>query len=223
MIIEILEWTIPMTTLTVFKLISSIVVLLFGLIISKILCNIFKKGLKRTLLSELVMEFLSKFLKIILYVVVFLLFIATLGFDIGSVILGLSAIIGLILGLGMQDSVNNLVSGIWIAAIRPLDLNDFITVAGSTGTVLAVSMMTTKLLTVDNQYITIPNKLIWGSSIVNFTRMPTRRASVDVGISFKADLDKAINIAMELMQSNPLVLDDPAPVVRVMSLGESAV
>lgn len=212
-----------MTSMTWIMLISAIVLLVVGLLISKVLSGIFRKGLERTLLPELVIDFMCKFLGIVLYVSVFLIFVASLGFDVGSVVLGLSAIIGLILGLGMQDTVSNLVSGIWIAAIRPMDKNDFITVAGSTGTVSVVNIMTTELLTVDNQLITIPNKLIWDSSIVNFTRMPTRRVSVDVGISFKSDLNKAISAAMDLMQAHPKILETPAPAVVVLSLGEFSV
>jgi len=219
----ILEQVIPMTSLTWISLITSLVVLISGLIISKIIVSLFRKGLKKSHLPELVIEFLSRFLGVLLYVAVLLAFMASLGSDVGSLVLGLSAVIGLILGFGMQDTLNNLASGIWIAALRPMDINDFITVAGSTGTVSAVGIMATEIITVDNQFITIPNKLIWGSTIVNFTRMPTRRASVDVGISYKSDLDKAVTIAMELMQSHPKVLAEPSPAVIVMALGESSV
>lgn len=219
----VLEQVIPMTALTWLALISSLLVLLLGLIISKILVNIFRKGLNKTHLPQLVIEFLSRFIGVLLYVAVILAFMASLGSDVGSLVLGLSAVIGLILGFGMQDTLNNVASGIWIAALRPFDINDFITISGSTGTVSAVGIMATELTTIDNQFITIPNKLIWGSPIVNFTRMPTRRASVEVGISYKSDLDKAVTIAMELMQSHSKVLENPAPTVVVDSLGDSSV
>jgi small-conductance mechanosensitive channel len=83
--------------------------------------------------------------------------------------------------------------------------------------------MSTELLTPDNQLITIPNKLVWGSSIINMTRMPTRRVSVDVGVSYSSDLEKAIGIALNLMKTHPLVLPEPEPAVVTTELANSAI
>lgn len=71
-------------------------------------------------------------------------------------------------------------------------------ISGKTGKVDAVGLMATELLTFDNKLITIPNKLVWGSPIVNYTRMRTRRVDVSVGISYESDLKKAIQVAMNL-------------------------
>jgi len=149
--------------------------------------------------------------------------VRALGIAVSSVVLGLSAVIGLISGFGMQDTLTNIFAGIWLAALRPIDKDDVVTTNGQTGKVSAVGMMATELLTYDNKFITIPNKLVWGSPIINFTRMPTRRVDVDVCVSYTTDLDRAIPIAMELMKGHVLVLDDPAPKVAVVELADSSV
>jgi len=219
----IMELVIPYTDVTVSRLIFAVIVLIAGFISVKILVYIFRKGIQKTKLPELTTQFLANFLSILLYVVVVLIFLKSLSFDVDSFVVGLSAIIGLVLGLGMQDTFTNITAGIWVAAIRPIDTGELVLVNGQTGKVKSVSIMSTELLTPDNQLITIPNKLVWGSSIVNMTRMSTRRASVDVGISYSSDLEKAIRIALDLMKGHPLVLPDPEPAVVTTELASSSV
>jgi len=77
--------------------------------------------------------------------------------------------------------MTNLLAGVWLAALRPIDKGEVVTTNGETGTVDAIRMMATEILSFDNKFITIPNKLVWGSVIVNYTRMPTRRVDVNVG------------------------------------------
>ena len=69
----------------------------------------------------------------------------------------------------------------------------------------------------------IPNKLIWGSPVINSTRMPTRRVSVDVGVGYSSDLEKAIRVAIELMKGHSLVLTEPEPTVVTTELADSSV
>ncbi len=214
---------IPYTNITLLKLIFAIAVLIAGLISVKILVYLFRKGIQKTKLPELTTQFLANFLSILLYVVVVLIFLKSLNFDVDSFVVGLSAIIGIVLGLGMQDTFTNITAGVWVAAIRPIDTGETVIVNGQTGKVRSVGIMSTELLTPDNQLITIPNKLVWGSSIVNMTRMPTRRASVDVGISYSSDIEQAIKIALDLMRMNPLVLQDPQPAVVTTELASSSV
>jgi len=219
----IMEQIIPYTDVTVSRLIFAVIVLIAGFISVKILVYIFRKGMQKTKLPELTTQFLANFLSILLYVVVVLIFLKSLSVDVDSFVVGLSAIIGLVLGLGMQDTFTNITAGVWVAAIRPIDTGETVTVNGQTGKVKSVGIMSTELLTPDNQLITIPNKLVWGSSIVNMTRMPTRRVSVDVGISYSSDIENAIGIALELMKGHPLVLPDPAPAVVTTELASSSV
>ncbi|AKB60996.1 mechanosensitive ion channel family protein [Methanosarcina mazei] len=219
----IIEHVISYTDITVSRVIFSLALLVAGLVLVKLLVRIFRRGIEKTKLPALTTQFLGHFLKIILYVVVVLIFLKSLGFDVDSYVVGLSAVIGLVLGLGMQDTFTNIAAGVWVAAIRPVDTGEMVTVNGQTGKVKSVGIMSTELLTPDNQLITIPNKLVWGSSIVNMTRMPTRRASVDVGISYNSDLEKAVKIALDLMKGYPPVLQDPEPSVVTTELANSSV
>ncbi|ACS33761.1 mechanosensitive ion channel family protein [Thermococcus gammatolerans] len=214
---------LPYVGVTPLQMATTVAILVIGWVVTKILVGTFKRGLKKTKLPELVVEFLSRFLSALLYVAVILLAVSALGIGVGSVVLSISAVIGLILGFGMQDTLTNLAAGVWITALRPFDKGDVVTVAGQTGKVNAVGIMSTELLTPDNTLITIPNKLVWGSVITNYTRMPTRRVSVDVGVAYGTDLDRAIKIAMDIMKGHPKVLNDPEPSVVITALADSSI
>ncbi|KXS37607.1 MAG: MscS mechanosensitive ion channel [Methanohalophilus sp. T328-1] len=209
--------------LTVWDIGAALIVLVAGYIIARILTGMFKDSISRTKLPSLVIDFLARFFSILLYVIVILATLSTLNFDVGPVVLGLSAVIGLILGFGMQDTLTNLGAGIWIAALRPIDKNEYVEINGISGTVSGVGIMATELLAPDNKFITVPNKLVWGNPIINATRLPTRRTSVDVGISYSSNIDRAIEIAIETMKSHSKVLSDPAPAVMTTELADSSV
>jgi small-conductance mechanosensitive channel len=219
----IMEQIIPYTEITVSRLIFAIIVLVLGFVLSKYIIHIFRRGIQKTKIPDLTIQFLTRFVGIFLYVIVILAFLKSLNFDVDSYIVGVSAIIGLVLGLGMQDTFTNLTAGVCVSAIRPIDMGETVTVNGQTGKVRSVGIMSTELLTPDNQLITIPNKLVWGNSIVNMTRMPTRRVSVDVGISYSSDLEKAIGIALNLMKTHSLVLQEPEPAVVTTELTNSSI
>ncbi len=69
----------------------------------------------------------------------------------------------------------------------------------------------------------VPNKLIWGSPITNFTAVDKRRMEIAVGISYSTDINKARSIALEVLNAHPLVLKDPEPVAEVISFGDSSI
>jgi small conductance mechanosensitive channel len=219
----IMEQVIPYTEITVSRLIFAIVVLVLGFLLSKYIISVFRRKIQKTKIPDLTVQFLTHFLSILFYVIIILAFLKSLSFDVDSYIVGISAVIGLVLGLGMQDTFTNLTAGICIAAIRPIDMGETVTLNGQTGKLRSVGIMSTELLTPDNQLITVPNKLVWGSSIVNMTRMPTRRVSVDVGISYSSDLEKAIGIAIYIMKTHPLVLKEPEPSVVTTELANSSI
>jgi small-conductance mechanosensitive channel len=218
-----LAWEIPLLGITIFNILIFIIVLLIGLAIVKIIISIIRKSLKGKKLPELVVEFLCRLISAFGNIAVILFAVGFLGFDAGSLVLGLSAILGLILAFGMQESFTNFFAGIWLATLRPIDKDEVVTVAGNTGKVTAVGMMATEFLTPDNKFITIPNRLVWGSPIENYSRMPIRRVDVDVGIGYSESVDKAINVALRVMRANKLILKDPAPTVVSTALADSSV
>ena len=170
---------------------------------------------------------LSKLLQAFLVATIYWLFLAVglmvvlsaLGIDVTPVF----ALIGgasFVLAFAFQDTLGNLASGLMIMINRPFDQGDFVDVGGVAGTVENVSIVATKVLTPDNQVIVIPNKNVWGNIITNVTASKTRRVDLVFGISYEDSIPEAAKVIEEVVKSHPLVLDDPAPVIRVHELAD---
>ncbi|HOZ42977.1 MAG TPA: mechanosensitive ion channel family protein [Methanoculleus sp.] len=216
--------TIPLSEITLERVVLAVIVAVIGWIVVRLIISAFTKALSRaSRLPELIVEFLTRFFSILLYVILVLVVLATIGIDVSSMVIGLSAAIGLILGFGLQDTITNLAAGVWVAALRPIDKGEFIEVKGISGKVVAVGIMATELVKPDNTYITIPNSLIWGSPVINSTRMETRRVEVRVRVAYGSDLNLAIRVATDLMKAHEAVLPSPKPVVVVTELADSSV
>ncbi|AGB05222.1 small-conductance mechanosensitive channel [Aciduliprofundum sp. MAR08-339] len=218
-----LEKPLPYIGFSVMQIIWFFVVLIVGFIVVKIVIWALKKSFKRTPLPEILAEFLVRVTAIVLYILVFLLAVTALGYDMNAIVLGLSAILGLMLGFGLQDTITNMASGFWIALTRPFDKNDVVSVQGFTGSVKHIGIMSTTMLAPDNTVITIPNKSVWGSPMVNYTKMDIRRVDVNVGVAYGTDLDKAVKIAMDIMKNHELVLKNPEPSVAITELADSSI
>ncbi|HPT73448.1 MAG TPA: mechanosensitive ion channel, partial [Methanomassiliicoccaceae archaeon] len=209
---------IPYLNISWLQLLIAIIILVVGFVVIKILMAVLNKIMIRVDLPELLVGFVSRVLRILLYIVLLLVFLGALGFETGSAMLAMSAIVGLVLGFGLQDTMNNFFAGVWLAMVRPFKKDDWITVNGFSGRIDAIGIMSTEMVTADNVFITLPNKTVWGSPIVNNSHMPTRRVAVTVGASYAGDLDRAISVAMDLLNRHPLILKDPAPSVIVTEL-----
>ncbi len=222
-IVDTLKTPLPFLGFSVYQLLVFIVSLVVGIIIVRIVASILKKTLEKVKTPPLITWLLVSIIKSIGYIVVLLSALPVIGIDTSTVGLGLSAIMGLILGFGLQDTWANMGAGIWLAIIRPFDKGDYVEVAGYSGIIQSIGVMSTTLKTFDNTVITIPNKSIWGSPIVNYTREPIRRITLNIGVAYGTDLNKALNIALETVKKHPRVLEDPAPAVVVTELADSSV
>ena len=218
-----LNTKLPYTGISVFDIIFAVSAFVIGYILIVLIVKIFRKSIMKTSIPQILSDFLSRFLKILLIVILILAILPILHIDVSAIVLGISAVIGLVLGFGMQDTMTNIFAGFWLAILKPFEIGDYVQVSGMEGSLESVGVMSTVLLTPDNKYIMIPNKLIWSTSMVNYTKMPTRRVEVDIGISYESDLDKAVKILMEIMRRDDRILKNPEPAVMITELGDCSV
>jgi small conductance mechanosensitive channel len=148
--------------------------------------------------------------------------VSQLGIEIGPMLAGLG-IAGFIIGFAMQDSLSNFAAGAMILIYRPFDVNDLIEAAGVRGEVKRMTLVTTTILTLDNQTLIIPNNKIWGDVIRNVTAQRIRRVDLVFGISYESDVDHAEAVLLQILEKDPRVLERPEPLVAVDSLGDSSV
>ncbi len=152
----------------------------------------------------------------------FLIVLSIVGVDLGPMLAGLG-IAGFIIGFALQDTLSNFASGLMIMFYRPFDVGDIVTISGVTGHVRAVTLVSTVIITFDNQAMIVPNSKVWGDVINNVTAQNTRRVDLVFGIGYADDIPKAQAIMQDVVRSHDLVLDDPEPIIRVHNLGESSV
>jgi len=108
--------------------------------------------------------------------------------------------------------------------LRPLRAGEFVSVVGKgDGTVQEVGLFLTRFEQVDGIQFTLPNSLIWGNPIINYSRNTTRRLDFGVGVRYGDDLDLAIKLLQDLLNEHPQVLKDPAPLVMVMEYKDSVI
>jgi small conductance mechanosensitive channel len=145
-----------------------------------------------------------------------------LGIDVGPFLAVIGAA-GFIIGFALQGTLNNFAAGIMILIYRPFDVGEVVEVAGVTGKVETMSMSATTIKTPQNQSIIIPNGKIWGDIILNVTGSETRRVDLVFGIGYEDDISKAQAILEEIVDAHELVLEEPAPSIRMTELAESSV
>ncbi|MEN0021129.1 MAG: mechanosensitive ion channel family protein [Planctomycetota bacterium] len=148
--------------------------------------------------------------------------ISMLGVNIGPLLAMIGAA-GLVIGLALQGTLSNFASGILILINRPYDVGDVITAGGVTGKVEAMNLVSTSILTFDNQLMLVPNNEVWNGVITNITGKKTRRVDMTFGIGYADNMSDAIEIIAEVINEHAKVLKDPAPVIKVHELGDNSV
>jgi len=222
---------IPLSAIDFSKLASTplenvllaLLTLVIGYIIIKyVLGRIVTVIKKSSKMPEVMLNHLTRAISFLLYLMVVLAALSFLGINVNTIIISISAFLALILGFGMQDTVNNIASGIWIVSFNAFDKGDEVDVAGVHGTVMDVALMETEIKKLDNTRVMIPNSKIWNGPIINVTKMPTRMIVQPYGIGYGSSLDTAIKVALNVAAKHEKVHSTPAPIVRVREMADSS-
>ena len=169
-----------------------------------------------------VIQFLTAIVKYGLYIVMIMTILSLFGVATTSVVAVLGSA-GVAIGLALQGSLSNFAGGVLILLLKPFKVGDYIVQGGSEGTVYEISIFYTKLKTVDNKVVVIPNGTLSNNTIVNVSHMDRRRVDIVVGISYDADIRTAKDIIYKLAQNDPSRLQEENAIVYVDNLGASSV
>ena len=172
--------------------------------------------------SELLKDFIVNITRKAIFLVGFVIALSMLEVNIGPLLAAIGAV-GFIMGFALQGTLSNFASGIMILIYRPYDVGDFVDVAGTFGTVDAMTIVSTTLRKPDNQKVVVPNNMIWGDIITNITGTSKRRVDLVFGIGYSDDIAKAQKILEDILASHERILKDPEPVVKVHELADSSV
>lgn len=204
------------------KLLAAVVIFVAGRWLARRLGT----GLDRVLGRAGVDATLGGFLRNIAYAVMLVLVIVTALTALGVPTTSMFAILGaagLAVGLALKDSLSNIASGVMLIVLRPFRAGDHVIAAGQEGVVLEIRVFQTRLRALDHRVIILPNSQVTTAPIINYSSLPHRRFDVTVGVGYNDNLRQAREILLRIANDEPLVQDDPAPVVRVLNLSESSV
>jgi len=201
---------------------KAIAIFIVGRIVAGLITNILNRVMKRSGMDEMLRKFLRNISYAALMIFVVIATISSLGIQTASLVAVLGAA-GLAVGLALQGSLANFAAGVLMIVFRPYKLGDLVEVAGTTGFVEEVDVLTTTLRMPDRTKIVIPNGQVMDGKIINYMDSDVRRMELTVGISYDDDIDKARDVVMKALKSSDYVLEEPEPTVTVASLGDSSV
>ncbi|MBQ5331973.1 MAG: mechanosensitive ion channel [Oscillospiraceae bacterium] len=202
--------------------ITAIIIYIIGKIISSILIKFIDKAMGRSRIDETAQGFLKSLLKIVFTAFVIVITLSTLGIPMTSIVTAIGAA-GVAVALALQNSLSNVAGGFLILMNKPFSKGDYISTNGIEGTVEDISILSTKLLTIDNKVIFIPNSMVSGSTLINFSKEEKRRVDLIFSISYDQDMNEAMKVIRAVIAEHKLVLTEDAPFVRVSALSASSV
>lgn len=215
---KFIEWCAS----TVGTIVWALIVWIIGKKILKALLKVLGKALDRSRLDDGVTKFMLSLSRFAGNVVLVIMIIDILGFDTTSFIAVLGSA-GIALGMSLQGSLANVAGGILILLFKPFAVGDYIVAGGYEGNVTTIDLLYTKLITIDNKMVTIPNGTLSNSSIVNVASQPQRRLDIQIGIGYSSDLKLAKRLLLDAMNKQASVLTDKDIMVVVKSLDDSCV
>lgn len=221
---EYFEGMFPSLLSFLLQVVLALVVFFVGSRLIALVLKLMRRSLERSRAEAGVVTFLCSLLKYVLYFVLCMIILGQFGVTTSSVVAVLGSA-GLTIGLALQGSLSNFAGGVLILLLKPFVVGDYIIESdgGKEGTVSEITIFYTKLLTIDNRMVLIPNGTLSNTSITNVSHMEKRRLDLTVGISYHADMRLAKEVLHEVVTSDPeSLLDEPLDIF-VSELGESAV
>ncbi len=204
--------------------ILALVVFFIGAKLIKWIRKLIRISMEKGNVDKGVRQFVDSLVKFALYAILIFSIGSKFGLDTTSVAAALASC-GVAIGLALQGSLSNFAGGVLILLLKPFVVGDYIVEdnKGREGTVKEIQLFYTKLLTVDNKTVIIPNGALANTSITNVTEQDKRRLDFSVGISYDADLKKAKQLIEELLRKDEDVLQNEDVVVFVDTLGDSSI
>lgn len=218
---EILEYSVG--SFTVGKILAAVIAFVICYLLMRVIMRLLTKLLNRFSMDETLRKVIRAGIKLVLYFIIAMIVIETLGVSVTSLLAAFS-IVGLAASLAVQDSLSNLASGIMILVTKPFKLGDFIEVDDVSGSVAMIGLIHTRITTIDNKMIYVPNSKIIASKIINYTAQEYRRVDLEIAASYDAPIAAVRASLLASVETVGLFLSVPAPpFAAVQSYDESSV
>jgi len=204
-------------------ILTGLLILVVGLWVAKIVSSLVSRALRKTKADAGMAGFIVSSVKFVLKLVVIVAAIAAIGVNITSIITALGAA-GITIGLAMQDSLSNFASGVLILYNKPFVVGEYVEIDGSSGTVKAIELMHTTLITPENKELIFPNSRITANKIINYNRLESRRLDMQFSVAYGTDITAAKQCLLDVCSGSQYRIENGKDtVVGVNSFGDSAI
>ena len=194
------------------ELIAAAVILVFGWWLAGRVQKLILGALDRLPRMDATLKpFLSSLARYAIIAITLVAVLARIGVETTSIIAVLGAA-GLAIGLALQGTLQNIAAGIMLLMLRPFKVGDYIDAGGISGTVDQIGLFTTDMTTYDGVYQSVPNSSLWNTSILNYSRLPTRRMDVPVGIAYEDDVERAMVLLLEHQPLHLYIISGMTPI-----------
>lgn len=204
------------------SILLAVVIAVLGRYAIKFINRVVARMLERRNVEPTVQTFLKSFVNILLIILLIITVIGTLGVNTTS-LAALLASAGLAVGMALSGNMQNLAGGLILLFFKPYKVGDFIEAQGVSGTVKAIQIFHTILMTPDNKVLFIPNGPLSSGNVVNYSQNGTRRVDFTISVEYGTDVEKVKQVTLELLQSDSRILQEPAPFIAVSALADSSV
>lgn len=200
------------------NVLSAIILAAICLIAIKLILKLYDKLVEKSRIDPIIRKILRVAVKAVLLFMGLIIVLSSLGISVTSLVAALS-VVGVAFSLAIQGFLSNVFGGIQIISNKPFHVGDYVDAGGESGVVMEVGLFYTKLHSVDNKLVQIPNSSIANSNIVNYSSEPNRRVDITVSASYDDDTEKVKAVLMQLVCEHPLTLSGEGvdPMVRVSS------
>ena len=197
------------------RIIAALLILIAGVLVIRIAVRLLARALAKTKLEETGSRFLVSALKAAMFVILAVMALSELNVPMSSIIAALSTA-GLAIVLGLKDSLSNVAGGFIVMLERPFKVGDYIEINGSEGTVESITLLNTRILTIDNKAVIFPNATVASATVTNYTQEAFRRLELKFSVPYNEDHKRAEAVILQTVEANPFSLDAPdKPFIRV--------
>lgn len=213
---------IGLGSFTLEKLASAVITFIICYIAIKIIMKLIKPIINKLPFDGTLERFSLSLIKTLLYFISLIIVAQSLGINTTSLV-ALFSVAGLAISLAVQGSLSNIASGIVVLITKPFLAGDYIDAAGVSGVVREVGFIHTKIVTVDNKVIYVPNSDISASDIVNYSSEPLRRVDLNFEASYDAPIDNVKAALLKAVNDCGVFIDDPTVFISVSQYKESSI
>lgn len=210
------------STITTQRLVTGLAVFVVGALVINVALRLFTRHTENLKLSLGIRNGMRTALKIVLWALLLIGTAGTLGVNISSLV-AMFSVFSLAVSLAVQGTLSNIAGGLQVLAAHPFAVGDYVKIGDSEGTVADTGLVYTKLLTIDNLEIFIPNSQTAGSGITNYTAAGRRMVEIKVGLSYESDTARAKEALLKAVEGVENVMGDPAPFAAINDYGDSSI